>query len=144
MKRALGTLGLLLLWPQRAPGQTPAPITSYELQVYAAGVDPQTGAPTQVNPIPLSVVLCNLAPTPMPTGTVINPRTLEFTDPAVSGRACRVDRSTFLLALPVLPGYRLTLTALSSAGPSARSNTSNPFDVTAVPPAAPTGVGVRP
>jgi hypothetical protein len=141
---AIAVVGVLGV-PSLVCAQTPAPITSYELQIYLAGVDPQLGgAPIQVNAVPLTAFVCNLAPSPALPPTLVNPRGIEIDDPALAGRKCLADRSAFLLALPIGTGYRATITALSAAGPSARSNTSNPFDVALGRPVAPKGLEVRP
>lgn len=151
MRGRLSYLSVLLwLFAGIAPlwAQPPAPSLSFELQVYLAGVDPQTGAPMQISSIPLTAVTCDLAPTPIPSGTVTNPRFLVWDDQVIAGRQCRVDRSQFLLALPVGTGYRATMTGIGDCGgvicTSVRSNTSNPFDRAPAAPVAPAGVGVRP
>lgn len=123
--------------------QTTSPITAYELQIYRAA-DSTTGTPFQTSAIALSEVTCNLAPTPPPPTPPVNPRFFEWDDPAIAGRACRVNRAAFVQALPAATGYQATITALSAVGPSARSNVAGPFAAAPVPPAAPMDLGVRP
>ncbi len=118
----------------------PGPITGYEIQVYRAA-DSLTGVPFRT--LGTGVATCGLVPT-VPPLTSINPLFVEFDDPAIPGRACRIPYGVFFAALPVATGYRATLTAMSGALMSARSNATGPFDVALAPPAAPTGVGVRP
>lgn len=145
IRRLALTLLLLLFVPSGLWAQTVAPFTSYELQIYLAAVDPQVGAPLTVNPIPTSAVTCDLVKSVAPTGTVTNPRFLVWDDPAnPTTRECRADRSLFLLALPIGTGYRGTVTGLYVGGVTPRSNTSNPFGVSPVPPVALAGVGFRP
>ena len=123
--------------------QTVAPITGYEVQVFRTA-DATTGPPFRVQTVALTSLTCNLMPTTPPSGTLVNPTIIEFDDPAAIGRACRANVGPLFSALPVATGYRATITALSLAGPSARSNVSNPFDAAQVPPAGPAGLGVRP
>jgi len=146
-------VALLLALASPVAAQSVATITSYEIQSYLAGVDPQAGGqPLQVNAVPLTAVACDLPITATPPGTVTNPRFVVWHDASspldgagVPTRLCQADRSAFLLALPVGTGYRLTITALAAGGlVSARSNTSGPFAVSQLPPAARTGLGVRP
>lgn len=143
MERKFLYLLVALLWPHILHAQTAA-ITGFELQVYAAGVDPAVGAPMQTNTIPLTStgVTCNLVPSAAVTGTIANPRSIEWDDPWTPGRICRADGAAFL-ALPLGSGYRVTLTALSSSGPSDRSAASAPFAVSLQRPAAPKGVAVK-
>lgn len=146
MSRVILAVVVLLALAAPAWAQTAAPITSYELQVYLAGVDPQAGgAPLQTSAIPLTALTCGLPIVPAPVGTVVNPRFIRFADPANPTTAdCQVDRSTFLLALPLGTGYRGTLTALYVGGVTARSATSNSFGLASVPPAVPARVGFLP
>jgi hypothetical protein len=144
---------VLLALASPVAAQTVATITSYEIQAYLTGVDPQAGGqPLQVSAVPLAVVTCDQAITATPPGTIVNPRFVVWHDASspldvngVPTRLCQADRSAFMLALPVGTGYRLTITALAAGGlVSARSNTSGPFAVSQLPPAARTGLGVRP
>ena len=143
--RASVALAMLVFYQSDALlAQAVAPISGYELQVYLAGVEPTIGLPTQTSAIPLTALTCAL-PVVVRPANVINPRFVRFADPANPTTAdCQVDRSTFLLALPVGTGYLGTLTALSSAGPSARSGPSNSFGLASVPPAVPARVGFLP
>lgn len=141
------TLTLLVLLASAAVAAQGATIASYELQVFQAGVDPVTGNPFSVTTIPATAVTCNLAASTAPTTTLTNPRFVVWDDPTNAGKECRVDRSTYLLGLPVGMNYRAALVALAGTAPeqrSVRSGPSSPFTLAAVAPAAPSGLGFRP
>lgn len=140
------------IWLALVAGSLATPVSaqtlvSYQLQVYQPGVNPATGTPFQTDSIPASAVVCNQAPVTVPSGTVFNPRTVAFNDPSNAGRACVVDRSAFLLGLPIPSGsgaYVATMTVTDDrAMTSARSAASNPFS-RANPPGALTGLTITP
>ncbi len=143
MVTRLSVLLVLLVLPALAAAQTVSPIVSYDLLVFASGVDPVLGIPAQTSTIPLTAVTCNLAPVTQPT-TVTNPRWVYWDDENTVGKQCRADKASVFLALPVAPGYKAVVVANSAAGPSARSAASVPFAVASVPPAARTGVILTP
>lgn len=146
MRRGMLVLAALL-FAASASAQTGVTITSLTVQVYTASQSP-TGTVFAITPQTVTwgsaAVPCNLTPTPAPTGTVVNPGSIELDDPALSGRACRVNFASYFSTLPAATGYKATTTFTYSDGfVSARSNVTGPFDEVAAHP-APTGVGVRP
>lgn len=147
MKRIL-LFVMLLLVPVAAHAQTP-PLVSDTLQVYAPGVDPTVGSPTQTTIIPESAFTCNQAQPTVPA-TVVNPTTVVKDDPVNAGKACITSSAgSFLLALPNTPGlpnvpgnWTATLTVTDSLNvTSARSAASNTFQLDRVN--APTGIRVK-
>jgi len=145
MKSILLALGLLAI-ATSVSAQTGVTITALSVQVFTAST-PTTGTPA-ITPQTVTwgsaAVPCNLAPTTAPTGTVVNPASLEFDDPALVGRVCRVNFASYFSTLPAATGYKATTTYTYSDGfTSARSTATGPFDEVAAHP-APTGVGVRP
>lgn len=132
-----------VLVPALAGAQTGA-VVSYQFQVYAAGVNPATGAPMQTTTIPNANVICNQPAPPAPPANLANPTKLVWDDLTIAGRVCTVDQSAFLLALPIGTGYTGTLTVTDDFGvTSPRSAASNPFSLRAARP-APTGVKIVP
>jgi hypothetical protein len=131
-----------------ASAQTGVTITALTVQVFRAG-DAITGIPfgtpqTVTWPLAAAVGACNLTPTTPSAGTVVNPGNLEFDDPALAGKACRVNFAAYFASFAAATGYKATTTYTYSDGVvSARSNATGPFDEVAAHP-APTGVGVRP
>jgi hypothetical protein len=126
--------------PEKA-GEAPV---SYDLQIFAAGVNPVTGSPITTSNIPAGSFVCNLPPVTAPPGLTATPRYVYWDDPALPGRDCRVDRGALFVALPVGTGFTATMTATHAGGTSARSAASNPFPVLISAPVVVTGVVVTP
>jgi hypothetical protein len=110
-------------------------LTSYQLQIYQPGVDPETGMPFQTQEIPAAAVVCNQPPSSN-SGRVVDPNTVAWDDPVHPGHVCSVNEQAFFLALPAPSGagdYLATVTATDGNGlTSPRSAPSNPFNVSAV------------
>ncbi len=127
MKRVL--VLAFLLAPSVAHAQAPA---TYTLRVYNQG----QATPVQTTSAPASATTCNLAPSATSTAPVVNPRIVEWDDPANVGRVCRLDLASFFGGLPVFATQTATLSVTDDLGQvSDESNQSNPF-VRAVPPTA--------
>jgi hypothetical protein len=140
MKSILLALVLLVL-PSVAQAQTQA---SYTLRIYVQG-----GAVVSATSIPGPLFTCG-QPRNTTSGTMHNPTTVNFVDPADGTLDCKyTDGGNGPLA--ALPNgaavYVATLAAVNSAGVSSpESPTSNTFDKPAVvqpPPPPPTPVNVR-
>lgn len=131
---------LILVLAAAAPAAA-QPITSYTLNIYAAGASaPQTSAP-----IALATLTCNQTAPTVPPGTVANPTRFFFDDPAATGKVCvYADAGAGpLLSLPFgATTYTARLVAVNSAGPSAESAASNPFAHPGMPASAPTGLSL--
>lgn len=130
-----GSTGLLFA---QAPN-----IASYDLLVFAPGVDPSAGSPISDTPFPASAVTCNQTAL-TPGTTVVNPTLVEFDDAANAGKVCTINLAggTVITSLPIASGYVVVLTQTDGNGlTSARSAASNPFGV-AASPATITGVKV--
>jgi hypothetical protein len=136
-----------------ASAQTPTPAvpTSLELIVVSPTGDPQTLPPLGTRSTPISAASCNLPGLPTPPTPLVNPTVGEVSDPFLpvgSGRFCRGSLPT---GLPNGVSYRAVATFTGDCGgapcTSGRSLTGvPPFNLagTALPPAAPTSLGVRP
>lgn len=148
--------GLLGMWLALAlsttvEAQVPAPVipTGIDVMIIAPSADPVTAAPVAVRSTPISATLnCNLAATPAPVGTLLNPTQLEFDDPFTPGRVCRVPIPN---GLPNAAGYQaaalLTATCNGSPCMSIRSLPDGlPFNLAGpqLPPVAPRTLGLRP
>lgn len=123
--------------------------TSVEILVLPAAGDPLTVLPVtngaRFTPIGVATN-CNLAAAAAGPTPLINPAVAEFDDPFTAGRKCRVPMPT---NLPNGDGYRaVAIFRTAPPGPSSGRSAVGipPFDIrgTLVPPAAPTGVVVRP
>lgn len=126
-----------------ALAQTP---TAYDVQFYQPGVNPATGSPFQTDSSPASAWTCNQAMPPLPSSSAFIPKRIAIPDPANSGQACILDRTSVFAALPILATgtYVVTVTLTDDRGlTSPRSPASNPFP-SARPPNALTGVRVLP
>mgnify|MGYP001606227332 CR=1 FL=1 len=130
---------LVLLLPTQAWAQTV--IESYELQIYAPGVDPAilTNLPIQTTAIPAASATCGLDAPPLDPTLVINP-VFVWWDNTPNGLGwCQADRAAFFGGLPNANGYRAVITATNVAGTSPRSPGSDPFARQSAP-AAPAAV----
>jgi hypothetical protein len=146
MRSLFACLFVLFSVPAFAQGTGTAPPTSVDVLVLPATGDPVTIAPVAngTRTTVLTAAICNQAPIAAPVGTLVNPTTVEVDDVNVAGRKCRVLMPAGLTTATTL---RVVAVYNSTAGPSGRSLVGvPPFDIqtTLVPPAAPTGVGVRP
>jgi hypothetical protein len=146
MKCLIACLFVLVAAPAFAQGTSTAPPTSVDVLVLPATGDPVTIAPVAngTRNTVLTAAMCNQTPIAVPVGTLVNPTTVEVDDVNVAGRKCRVLMPA---GLATATSLRVVAVYQSSAGPSGRSLVGSPFfDVasTLVPPAAPTGTGVRP
>ena len=104
-------------------------IASYNLEIYAQGVQPGIGQPISTTVFPASQITCNQPPLTVPSGTLVNPTKWGFDDAAVAGRACVGSlTSQILVGLPNAPGYTAYVTQTDNLNQvSPRSNQSNPF-----------------
>lgn len=120
MKTLVLTLVACLLLAGTAQAQLPT-ITSVKVDLVNGG----TVLGTQT--YSWTAVTCNLTPTALPTTLVINPRYIEFDDPATAGRACRIDAGTFLNAQPNGSYFGQVSFVYSDGGVGGPSAQSNPF-----------------
>jgi hypothetical protein len=141
MLRRLMLVLVLLALPSLAHAQTQA---SYTLRIYT-----QIGAAVSATSIPGTLFTCG-QPRNTTSGTMHNPTTVNFIDPADGTKDCIYTDtgSGPLAALPNAPTiYVASLAAVNSAGVSStESSLSNTFDKPAVvqpPPPPPTPVNVR-
>ena len=131
--RILLMVAAALLLASSAQAQT---ITSWTLNIYA-GLE-GTSPPIKTAVIPASAVACNIDPaTPQPD------KSARWDDTVNAGRDCQwVDTAFFTLAVG---NYRGGLSATNAGGPGPESALV-PFSVSAppvLPPAAPTGLGIK-
>lgn len=143
----LFVIALVVSVPRATLAQTPEPIVSYTVAVFnAATTDPNTGTPVQTAvTYPLTSAACALAKVPPPTTSPTNPQHLRFDDPANPTQAdCDINVGMQIGAIPVGTGYKVAARANGATTQSTWSNLSNPFNRTAVAPAALSGVKVLP
>lgn len=144
MKSLFALLALLIAVPAFAQGTSFAPPTSVDILVLPATGAFDTVAPLATRNTVISAANSNQAPIAVPVGTLVNPTVVEVDDLAFPGRKIR---AAMPIGLASAVNLRVVTVYQSSAGPSGRSQVGAPFfDIasTLVPPAAPTGVGVRP
>lgn len=139
----LGTAALASA--QVVPEQT----LSWDVEFWAAGVNPATGSPIQAANILKSASTCNLTPVPVPTGVVLNPTKIYVDDPDNAGRSCQLAPTTsagLLMSVPLGSNHFATARARGATLVSARSAASNPFSraIVPAPPPVPTAVAVTP
>ena len=137
MRTTLLVLSMLLA-PAIAYGQTVAPITSVEFQVF----DTPTGPVFRSTIIALSAITCDQPPV-LATQGVVNPTRVHWDDPARPGRTCNADITAFRASLPA-NSYTAAIVFNSEAGQGPPSTRTLPFTVspTLVPPPPATGVKV--
>ncbi len=146
------SLCLLLLLGLSLPvfAQTPEPLISRDVAVFAAGVNPNTGTPlagTLAN-IPNSGWACGLSKTTV-TGTVSNPTDLWIDDPADSTKDCKLATAASASLFGAVPTglsttlYTVAVKARGATTAAAWSAVGNPFNHVAVAPAVATGVRVQ-
>jgi hypothetical protein len=144
MKSLLACLFVLFTAPAFAQGTSFAPPTSVDVLVLPATGAFDTVAPLATRNTVITPANSNQAPIAVPVGTLVNPTVVEVDDLAFPGRKIRAAMPIGLASATTL---RVVTVYQSSVGPSGRSLVGTPpFDIasTLVPPAAPTGVGVRP
>lgn len=121
-------------------------VSAYRLTIYPQG----SASAVSATDIPVGMLTCNVVPPTVPTGTIANPRSLDFPDPAVTGRVCEWVEPASGGPFSRLPYsatlvYEATLRAVNSAGAGPEGPRSNPFSRPGLPPAAAPGtVRVRP
>ena len=91
LKRVVGRICGFAVVGMLSTAASAQTLATYQLQTYQPGVNPATGTPFQVDPIPASAFVCNQAPAGAPTGVVYNPRLVQIDDPVNAGRACVFD-----------------------------------------------------
>jgi hypothetical protein len=124
--RPLLFVGALSIAAQ-AQQAAPSPAASYELRIYAPGVDPANGEPSSLSTIPAQFTACNQVATVVPAVTM-NPSRIRWADPDHPGRECGADVPAFFSALPPAAGpYLATLTAIDQFG--SRSDASLPSNI---------------
>lgn len=115
-------------------------VVGWDLEVFSKGAIPETQPPIAMASFEKATALCNLAPLPPPTGTVINPTTARLADPVIAGRECELAAQSFFTGVPLGTGYFTTAKARGMNGTtSLRSVISNAFDRVAqvTPPPTP-------
>jgi hypothetical protein len=128
--------------------QVPETIVSWDLEVFASGVNTATGSPIY-GPLNFlrSTSTCGQAKVTVPS-IVINPSIISVDDPADTTKACHLGPNSagVLISAPLGTGLRATLRAKGATLSSPRSAASNPFDRSVVPvaPVVPTGVALLP
>lgn len=133
--------GPTTVYAQVAP-EKPA---SYEIRVFAAGVNPSTGQPVKAAlMVPFASVTCGLAQATPPSGTLVNPKVVQFTDPADVTKDCQILDQAYFWSLPIGAGYVTTLTAVSASGQKLTSAPTSPFDIAGLPMVGPSRVTMRP
>lgn len=140
-------LGLLLPSSSIVYAQDqPEAVASWTVSFWAAGVNPDTGAPI-ISPATYlrSTSQCGQPAVPVP-GLVTNPDRIRLADPDNNTLDCQLGPNTqqALFSLPLGTGYTATATANGATTSSTRSAQSNPFAraVIVVAPSVPVGVKV--
>jgi hypothetical protein len=137
-----GALALfLVLMPGILQAQdVPEAVVSWDVEFFAAGVNPATGSPISpaVNFL-RSAAACGQARV-SPVLPVVNPTAIRLEDPANAALDCALAASAgVLVGIPVGAGYVATAKAHGATLASVRSAASNPFSraVIVVPPLVP-------
>lgn len=140
MKRTLSILGSLLLVSSFAYAQSP---TDYTITHHPASNPDATSITTPYTfPITSPALTCDLSPTVVVIGTVVNPRFYRWDDPNKPGRECQFDKTlatTPLFTDPPNGGdYVARISATSKVGTATLTSDlslpSNPFVRGTIPP----------
>ena len=149
MRRLLGLCSACLLLAVPVMAQTQEPVVSWEIRVFLAGVNPDTGAPVQTATFAKATSACNQPKVTLPIGPIVNPARIIVDDPDLPLRDCVLGPNAggTLTSLPFGVAHVATAVARGATLASPRSAASNPFDRVApapLPPSVPTGLRVAP